>query len=220
MLRKSKIFLILVILAAVGLRFFIHQKNGQVQSLAYWTIIGRIDQFALGMIVYQFRQLITRRHIFAVATIIGFSAFYWYFDHSGGFYKNPSYPSPNPLWIILPTIEGLAYAIGIAWYETSFSHRTSGVSKFIGRAGEYSYSIYLLHFFVVFRAARFVNEQIMDISNFYLACVWSVIFFLFMMPVGYLSFRLIEAPCLKFRKSYIVPSKTRVTQNQLDQQVV
>ncbi len=129
--------------------------------------------------------------------------FYWYFDFQGGYYKNPSYPSPSPLWILLPTIEGIAYAVGIVWYDSSFSHSTTGVSRLVGRAGEFSYSIYLLHFFVVFEAARFVNERIMDISNFYLACLWSVVFFLLMMPVGYLSFRFIEAPFLELRKPYI-----------------
>lgn len=59
--------------------------------------------------------------------------------------------------------------------------------------GDYSYSIYLLRFFVVFYAARFVNEHIMDISNFYLACLWSVVFFVFMMIPGYVSFRFTEA---------------------------
>ncbi|HKB84126.1 MAG TPA: acyltransferase, partial [Burkholderiales bacterium] len=74
----------------------------------------------------------------------------------------------------------------------------------MGRIGEYSYSIYLLHFFIVFRAARFVHEQVMDISNFYLACLWALVFFFLMMPVGYLSYRFVEAPFLKLRKRYIV----------------
>lgn len=42
-----------------------------------------------------------------------------------------------------------------------------------------------------------MNERVMDISNFYVTCLWSVVFFLLMMPAGYLSFRFIEAPILK-----------------------
>jgi peptidoglycan/LPS O-acetylase OafA/YrhL len=98
----------------------------------------------------------------------------------------------------------VAYATGIAWYDSSFSPGTAGVSGFIGRLGEYSYSIYLLHFFVVFRAARLVNERVMNISNFYLACLWALAFYCLMMPVGYLSFRFIEKPFLKLRRRYIV----------------
>jgi len=202
LLTKSKLWPLSIVVAAIALRLFLHHERGEIQSLAFWTIIGRIDQFALGMLVYQFRSHLAHRHVVAAATIIGFMMFYWYFDHQGGFFQNPSYPSPSPIWIVLPTIEGLAYAIGIAWYDNSFSPSSSSVSRFIGRIGEYSYSIYLLHFFVVFDAARFVNQRIMDISNFYLACLWSTVFFLLMMLPGYVSFRFIEAPFLKLRKPY------------------
>jgi peptidoglycan/LPS O-acetylase OafA/YrhL len=68
--------------------------------------------------------------------------------------------------------------------------------------GAYSYSIYLFHFFFVFAAARFIHEEIMDLSNFYVACAWAAATFLLMVPVGYLSFRFIEAPFLRRRKRY------------------
>jgi peptidoglycan/LPS O-acetylase OafA/YrhL len=181
----------------------VYKRQGEIHSLAYWTIIGRIDQFALGMLGFHFRAYLTRRHFLALLTITGFMLFYWAFDARGGFYHNPSYPSPSRIWILLPTIEGVAYAIAIAWYDNSFTHSTSGISRFIGRLGEYSYSIYLLHFFVVFRAARFVNEHVMNISNFYLACFWALVFFTLMVIPGYLSFRFIEAPFLKLRKPYV-----------------
>jgi peptidoglycan/LPS O-acetylase OafA/YrhL len=203
MLAKSKLWPLSMIVAAIALRFFLHHEKGEIQSLAYWTIIGRIDQFALGMLVYQFRSYLAHRHAIAIMTILAFMMMYWLFDIHGGFYQNPSYPSPSLFWVILPTIEGIVYAIGIAWYDNSFSHSTSGFSKIVGRIGEYSYSIYLLHFFVVFHAARFVNERLMDISNFYLALLWSLVFFVLMMIPGYLSFRFIEAPFLKLRKRYV-----------------
>lgn len=203
MLRKSRLWPLSILVAALALRGLLYQEKGEIQSLAYWTIIGRIDQFALGMLVYQFRSYIAHRHVLALVVLLAFMAFYGYFDAQGGFYLNPSYPSPNPLWITLPAIEGIAYSLLIAWYDNSFRHSTSGLSKWIGRMGEYSYSAYLLHFFVVFDAARFVDERIMDISNFYPACLWSGIFFAVMMVPGYLSFRFVEAPFLKLRKTYV-----------------
>jgi len=207
MFSKSKILPLWLVFAAILSRFLIHQLTGEVQSLAYRTILGRVDQFALGMVVFQFRGLVTRKHLAALAFFLGFTAFYWYFDAIGGFYRNPSYPSPSMIWVFLPTIEALAYAILIAWYETSFEFSTDGISKFVGKIGEYSYSIYLLHFFVVFWFARFINEQIMEISNFYLACGWALIGFLLMVPVSHLSFIFIEAPFLKLRKRYLVELK-------------
>ena len=203
MMKKSKLWPLSIVVTAIALRLFLYHQKGEIQSLAYWTIIGRIDQFVIGMLMYQFRFFLAHRHIIALITIAAFMGMYWQFDFQGGFCQNPSYPSPSPLWIILPTIEGIAYGTGIAWYDNSFCHSTSGLSKFIGRIGEYSYSIYLLHFFVVFQAARLVNERIVDISNFYAACCWSLVFFVLMMIPGYISFRFIEAPFLKRRKKYV-----------------
>jgi peptidoglycan/LPS O-acetylase OafA/YrhL len=155
------------------------------------------------MLVYQFRSHFAKNHAIAAATFIAFTLFYWYFDHRGGFYRNPSFTSTNPIWIYLPTIEGSAYAIMIAWYDNSFALAVTGFSKFVGRMGDYSYSIYLLHGLFIFRAALFVDAHIMRLSNFYIACLWALLFYLMMYVPGYLSYRFIESSFLKLRKRYI-----------------
>jgi peptidoglycan/LPS O-acetylase OafA/YrhL len=204
MLRRSKYLPLALVAAAIAARTLIHHVKGEVESLAYLTIVGRVDQFALGMIVYSFRDRLARRHDIAIAVMCAFALFYWWFDRLGGFIAMPTYPSPSPIWIYLPTIEGIAYAVGIAWYDTSFAPSTSGVSKVIGRLGAYSYSIYLLHFFVVYHEARFVNKHVMDISNFYVATAWALACFVLMLPIGWASFRFIESPFLKLRRRYVV----------------
>ena len=207
LLRRSRLLPLAVVMVAIAVRSVLYLRYGEVQSLSYWTLLGRIDQFVLGMVAFQFRTAVAGRHWQAVAGFVAFSAFYWWFDAQGGFFLNPSYPSPNPVWIVLPTIEGLAFGLAIAWYDSSFALPNSGFSRFLGRIGDYSYSMYLLHFFFVFAASRFVNERIADLSNFYVACVWAVAAFACMLPVCYLSFRFLEAPFLRLRKPYILPGR-------------
>lgn len=108
--------------------------------------------------------------------------------------------STGSRYIALDHVRALAAFMVFTWH--------SGISGFVGRIGKYSYSIYLLHFFFVFSAAKFVNEHIMDISNFYLAYTWSAVAFLLMKPAGYLSFRFIEAPFLELRRPYTFPRST------------
>ena len=208
LLRRSRWLPLAIVAFALMVRLILHHWNGEVQFLAFFTIVGRVDQFVLGMVLYHFRSAVAGRHIAAAGGLLGFAVFYWVFDLKGGFYQAPSFPSPSPLWIVLPTLEGLAYAAGIAWYDNSFRHSGGPVSRFIGRIGVYSYSIYLLHFFVVFGAARFVHEKVMNISNFYLACLWALGCFLLMVPLAYLSHRCIEEPCLKLRRRYVVAGPT------------
>ena len=184
-----------------------YQYLGQIQTLSYWTIIGRVDQFLLGILVFQFRGYFAHKHLLISINLIVFSVFYWYFDSQGGFYHNITYPSPSQIWIYMPTIEGIAYALLIVWYDNSFKHSNGRVSRFIALIGTYSYSIYLLHFFIVFQMPNFINTYIIDISNIHLAMLFSLLCFLLIVPIGYLSYRFIEAPFLKFRTQYILDNK-------------
>lgn len=129
-------------------------------------------------------------------------AFYTWFDAAGGFYNFPSYSSPSAIWIILPTIEAFSYAVIIGWYD-NFQKSTNLISRAFGKIGEYSYSIYLIHFFVVFRAADFIHTRVMDISNFYVALLWSLPAFCLVTVIAACSYHVIELPFLKHRKTYV-----------------
>ncbi len=202
--RQWKYSLLFVILVAVITRIILHHELGQIQTLSYWTIIGRVDQFVFGILAFQFRKYISEKHLLILFAFVIFCTYYWYFDSLGGFYKNTSYPSHSSIWIYMPTIEGFFYALVIAWYDNSFDHSTGRVSRFIALIGTYSYSIYLLHFFVVFRLSNTINNYIIDLSNIHLAILFSVFCFLLMVPIWYVSYRFIESPFLRFRTRYII----------------
>ncbi len=202
--RRSHFALPAFVTAAVIIRVGLWFYFGEVQSLAYWTIVGRIDQFALGIFAYESRSWIAGKHFLMAFLFVAFSGFYYWFDDMGGFYNYRSYPFPSITWSVIPTIEGLFYSFFIAWYDNSFKHADSFGSKFIASIGSYSYSIYLLHFYFVFSVARFINVHLMDITNFYVAVFCSLTVFLLCWPIGYLSFRFIESPFLAFRTKYTV----------------
>lgn len=207
--RKSKYSLIIILYAAILIRALLHIELGQIQTLAYWTIVGRIDQFLLGIIAYQFRHLITKRHVFVIFSLFLFAVFYWYFDSQGGFFESPSYPSPSMIWILMPAVEGFAYALAISWYDNSFSHSNGKISRFVAMIGSYSYSIYLTHYFIVFNLSGLINKYLVSLSNIYVAILFSFISFFVMIPIGYLSYRFVESPFLKFRIRYITHEKIK-----------
>lgn len=92
----------------------------------------------------------------------------------------------------------------IAWYESSFQHTDNRISRAVSRVGEYSYSIYLIHFFFVFAIAEFIHLNVLSLSNFYVAFLVSLLAFASMIPLGYLSMRFIESPFLRMRQPYYV----------------
>ena len=178
-------------------------QQGEVQFLAYFTLVGRIDQFILGILAWHWRKKLVNQHALAALCLLLFTVGYAIFDSYGGFMRMPKYPSPSLLWVFLPTLEGLAYAAVIAWYDSSFSPADAGFSRFLGKLGTYSYSIYLLHFFFVFDLARWIHTHVMDLSNFYIATAWSLALFMALLPMGALCFRCIESPWLSQRRKYL-----------------
>lgn len=193
---------VVLLLAAIFLRLVIWWHEGEVQSLAYWTIVGRFDQFLLGILAYRVRFQIKDRTLITVGLVITFVFFWRMFDQAGGFYTMPNYPSPSALWILIPTIEGLAYAVLVAWYDTRTKNSSSFAARSIAAIGAYSYSIYLLHFFFVFRMPQFINDHIVTIEGIGVALAALVMSFLLMVPVGWASHMFLERPFLKKRRSY------------------
>lgn len=196
-----------VVASAIALRAALHGINGSVQDAAYWTIVGRIDQFVLGMLLFLRGDWIAGKAGLVLATLIGFTGFYWVFDQFGGFYQlGGAYPSPSALWIIMPTIEALAFGVAIAWYDRSDSGGGTGLlARLAADYGKFSYSIYLLHPFIVFRAARMIDANILALDNFHLASFVGLLCFLAMYPIGWASYTFIEKPCLRYRTRYILP---------------
>ncbi len=188
---------------AIALRGAIYLSQGSVQHEAYFTIAGRIDQFTLGILAHRINlgQRMGNR-AFGVSAFC-FLAFYWWFDANGGFMRSPGYPSPQPLWIFMSCIEGMAFACLIGWYDSKRWRFLEGsVSRFMGKVGEYSYSIYLLHMFFVFDLAAFIHEHIMDISNFYVGLMWAFLCFMGFLPIAAASYHAIEKPFFALRRPY------------------
>ncbi len=205
LIARSPWHALMIVVLAMVVRTAIYLTQGSVQHEAYFTLAGRIDQFTLGILAYRMRlgQRMGNRAFFIVTTC--FLLFYAWFDAHGGFMRSPGYPSPQPLWIVMSSIEGLACACLIAWYDgRQWNCLDSRTSRWAGKIGEYSYSIYLLHMFVVFDLAAFVHERVMDISNFYMGLAWALLCFLVFLPVAAASYHLIEKPFFALRRPYTV----------------
>ena len=187
----------MILLRAIWLSY-----AGSVQYAAYFSIIGRLDQFVLGIIMYQHRDAVKGKHFFVGVCSALFLVYYFCFDSLGGFYRTISVPSPSTVWIYLPTLEGFIYALLIAWYDNSFEHSTGRVSRALATVGNYSYSIYLLHFFFVFGMAQYVHENILDLSDMHCAIAAAGVSFFLMIPLAAVTYHFIETPFLKHRVKY------------------
>lgn len=154
--RHSPRLLLACVVAAILFRLSVWVVTGTVQEMAYWTLAGRIDQFILGMAAAIYRDRIRARHWLAPTVFTGASLMWWSYNVVGGYAAQ----SLDAAWIIIPTLQGACFAFLVAYYDTSLPVLrgiAARVSRGIAYVGEWSYSIYLLHFFYVFHYARFAN---------------------------------------------------------------
>ena len=194
--------ILLMLFGAAILRTVLYATYGEVQYFSYLTIIGRIDQFLIGIIAFDARNLIKNKRSYFVYMTVAFLILYQSFAEGGGFYKTISYPSPSAIWIVMPTIEGAYFGFLISYYDNSFKFSKGVISDFLRKIGEYSYSIYLLHFFIVFDLAKIATAWVPGIHILVVAELAAFGCFIMVVPVAWVSYRLIECPFFRFRRKY------------------
>lgn len=208
--RLGAMGLLSVLVLSVAVRYAIWRTQGSVQLDAYFSLPGRIDQFVLGMVAARLAPCFRGRHGLALTAFLSLAGVYQWFDGRGGFYEFNGFPSTSSIWVFLCTIEGLTWAVLIAWYDQSFSLRMKGLSGVIARIGSWSYGLYLLHPFWAFWLSGYLQQHVLDMSSFYIAWAIGTLAFLLSLPVAALSWHLIESPFLRWRRPYVVKSSSEI----------
>lgn len=198
----------MMIVGMLIVRTLLFAQFGTIEHWAYSTLIGRIDQFVVGIALFDYRRFFARRHVVAIAVLIIVAVTYYLFDAAGGFFQYKEWPSREPLWIWWPTFEAVSFSILIAYYDTTFSPQ-GRMSDALSKVGFYSYGIYLIHFYFVFDVAEWIHNSVLPLDNFYVAWAVSLPVFLTMMIPAWLAYRLVEKPFQRFKPRYVVPGAAR-----------
>jgi peptidoglycan/LPS O-acetylase OafA/YrhL len=201
--RYGPLALLGVVAIAIAIRIDWWLTFGEGQHIAYWTIFGRIDQFAFGMLF----ALAPPRHqllrMIGIGATIAFLVFWQVFDAIGGYHNHNGTPSPSALWIFIPTIEAVTWASLIALYDRSSINLPKILDRGLAKVGEWSYSIYLLHFFLIVLLRSFVWELQGNAEDFYVAFAVANLAFLAFLPVAAISYACFEKKFLTYRRPYL-----------------
>ncbi len=193
--------LVALFMAALLMRFGVWAATGSVQAFSYWTIGGCIDLFLAGMLWHELSKLAAVRRraggicLTALMTII---AAWHAFNIAGGFAGTPH----SPLWIIIPTLQGLMFGAVIVGYEYSRVKLPALADRALARVGEVSYSIYLLHFVFYPTIVKQLAAAGFDMASFPVALAFAALTFPIIVGIAMFSFRFIEQPFLRLRGSY------------------
>jgi peptidoglycan/LPS O-acetylase OafA/YrhL len=125
-------------------------EGANAAGLSYVTLVGRLDQFLLGMALARSMREHARwwrpwiLPVAAVAVVAALAIFH----RLGG------WPVESPWKIVWPPIEGAAWALFIGGYLTVADRLPALASRALAAVGTVSYSIYLLHFVVIEQLIR------------------------------------------------------------------
>ena len=202
--RKQGPFVLLAVVAgAMLIRYDWWRSFGEAQHIAYWTIVGRIDQFVFGML---FALIAVRRSVLRIVTGMSLAAFlvlWTEFDRMGGFHNYTGAPSTSPLWIFIPTAEAITYGSLIAFYDGASFRMPGWLDRTLAKVGEWSYSIYLLHFFPAVFLRNLFWEYDGASNNFFIALIVANLAFLAFLPVARFSYNNFEKRFLVYRRPYL-----------------
>ena len=208
-------YLLGLIALLVVLRGLAWLVSGSAQPIGYWTIFGRLDQFAIGMLLADWsranRRRLTSPAWFIAALAVMYAVALW-FDRLGGFYGDGP-ASHNAIWVVRGTIEAAAWgAVVVTYLHTSL---TPGkfTSRVLGRLGEVSYSIYVMHLIVLQSASTYLVRLSFVANPPWDALLKAGLIVLPMtVALSFATYALIERPFLRMRRHYLRPLPASASQ--------
>lgn len=175
--------------------------GANARDLGYLTILGRLDQFLVGMCaawLFRNRPLSRRAGAaLAAAALAAMLVALAAFNAVGGW---PVAPAWKIAW---PTVEAVLWAAFVVGYVDAANAATGLWSRLLARIGEVSYSIYLVHFVVIWSllhsGVRFApsGHAVADalLATLLLALPLTL-------AIASLTYRYVERPFLRLRGRY------------------
>jgi len=175
-----------------------------LNAVTYSSIVGRIDQFIIGMIAAviftKYKDQLGRVLYVAVAAG-GVVAMLWGFNQIHG------YAEPTAFRAIWVDIEGLGWAVLIVTYVATVRFSRGRLSVALAWLGARSYSMYLLHMPLVYLVAQRgwqLHITGMPPVDGLLTCLLLV--FPVVVALSSLTYSSIELPFLSLRRRYVEPA--------------
>jgi peptidoglycan/LPS O-acetylase OafA/YrhL len=199
--RKGPAVLAVLVAGALILRILLVADGAPAQSLSYWTIFGRIDQFLIGMaaaIAYRFAVL-RSPGLLCAAVIVVMPLVLFGFNRAGDLENEAGWK------ILWPTAEGAIWAAFVVGYLRVAERLPAQVSKVLASIGEVSFSMYLLHVAII-AAVMKLGPLTFGLETVP-AILANTIFLVLPLTVAtsWVTFRIIERPFLRLRVRYLAP---------------
>ncbi|WP_082555871.1 acyltransferase family protein [Pseudomonas sp. Root329] len=158
--RSGSRFIIGMLVLTIFFKYLMWFKIGSVTNVAYMTLLGRIDQFLIGMAAaYLAKKYISKNQIstswLVAAIAVSASIISIFCGHKGLIGMNQSWGMA--FW---PSIEAVMWAILIVSYSHARIRIPEALDVSLARLGQLSFSMYCMHYVVI----PFTNSHFVDLG--------------------------------------------------------
>ncbi|MBC9904755.1 acyltransferase family protein [Achromobacter xylosoxidans] len=179
--------------------------NGTVTNAAYLTLLGRMDQFLIGMMLAIFAKHFikpgfTLSPLYLAASLVFLGGVMSWFGGNGGMVGSLG----NSIFMVFwPATEAIAWGALIVTYAHAALRLPSWYDSPLARLGQLSFSIYCLHYVVIG-----VTKNIWAPTGLYQGSLSDLLVHVTMLTVPAVvlvcmfTYGLVEAPFLQLRKKY------------------
>jgi peptidoglycan/LPS O-acetylase OafA/YrhL len=196
--------LLALMVLAILFRYGSTYQGANIRDISYWTSIGRIDQFLIGMMAAKWcadrPAVAARLGVFFLPAVLLVLGVIYAFHSMGGW---PVVSSWKGVW---PTVEGAVWACFICTYVPTARRVPELLSRGLSRIGEISYSTYLLHvsiLVVIGSNGWFLRPS--GVQEFDVLVTTTCIVAPMVLAIAALSYYAIEKPFLGMRVRYTTP---------------
>ncbi|MBP0441202.1 acyltransferase family protein [Tianweitania sediminis] len=195
---------LLALMLVVKLGAYFASENSKL--MLYSTLVGRFDQFLIGMLaglLFVLRSAwleLRGRLICLVGVVLTVVAVGLQARHASYFLPEQK----QPFWILWGTIEALCWALVIVGFTGGRMSFGARADRFLAQGGTWSFSIYMWHALIIFIALQLFGSiggvgPAALVLNFVLVLAATLAF-------AWLSFTVIEQPFLSLRGRYVEPA--------------
>jgi len=205
LIRNGYRYLIGILLLAIGLRALYFTELGTVKNVGYGTLLGRIDQFVIGIgaawLFIRKRSVFSHPAHLLVSGILALASFQWLVS-----WDSLGTGANSPLWIVWPTIEGAIWGYLTLSYVSCRIPLPSWLNRFLAALGTMSFSIYVMHNFAVTWTQKYAGSLRLSGQADVDAVLKDVFICLpLAVAIAWCTYTLIEKQFFIYRRKYVEP---------------
>ncbi|WP_157661536.1 acyltransferase family protein [Burkholderia ubonensis] len=196
-------YLVKLLFLSIALKWLYMVMSGDTRDFGYFTILGRIDQFLIGMLAshfYMARKRAFANPIFMILSICAVIGSIYRFHAAGGFVGTGN----SPVWVFWPVIEAVCWAFLCVAYLSSSIKIPSVLDRTLSYFGAISFSIYVMQYIALIPFYSYID--IIPVTGHYLRNVIGSAIFLAVPAVLMLAsvtYELVEKPFFVFKTRYV-----------------